>query len=277
MLPSEGSARVLGYDVTRDPEPVKARIGYMSQRSTLYDDMSAEELLHFYGRVYGLDRHSRRRAVETWLERARLTGRARDLIGTLSGGWRQRIALGCAILHRPELLLLDEPTSGTDPVQRREFWELIYRFADEGVTVLVTTHYLDEAEHCATLAFIHAGRIIARGSPSAIKTTAMRGGVLEVVAEPWMRAMTLLRDFPLTRETALYGVAIHAVVDDPAGAAPEVASFLRASGVTVRRVASRSPSLEDVFVSLVEPAARGMPAEGAECAAGGGQEVSGGG
>jgi ABC-2 type transport system ATP-binding protein len=274
MLPSEGSIRVLGHDVTRDPEPVKARIGYMSQRSSLYDDMTAEELLHFYGRVYGLDNRARRLAVGAWLERAELTGRARDLIGTLSGGWRQRIALGCAVLHGPELLLLDEPTSGTDPVQRREFWELIYRFADEGVTVMVTTHYLDEAEHCGTLAFIHAGRIIARGSPSAIKTTAMRGGVLEVVAEPWMDAMTRLRAFPPAREAALHGVAIHVVVDDPELAAPEIAAFLSAGGVTVRRIEARSPSLEDVFVSLVEPGSPGAPDRPAG-AAGRGREVSG--
>lgn len=256
LLPSEGSARVLGLDVTRQPEAVKARIGYMNQRSSLYNDMTAEELLHFYGRVYGLGYRERREEVRGWIERAGLVGRERDLIGSLSGGWRQRLALACAVLHRPELLLLDEPTSGTDPVQRREFWELIYRFADEGTTVLVTTHYMDEAEHCTTLAFIHAGRIIARGTPASIKASAMRGGILEIVAEPWMEAMALLADLPEAREPALHGVAIHAVADDPLGAAPRVAAFLRGRGVTVRRVEPRPPSLEDVFVSLVEPEER---------------------
>jgi ABC-2 type transport system ATP-binding protein len=256
LLPSEGSARVLGYDVVAEPEAVKARIGYMNQRSSLYNDMTPVELLHFYGQIYGLDRRRRRQAVEAWLDRAGLAGRERDLIGTLSGGWRQRLALGCAVLHHPDLLLLDEPTSGTDPAQRREFWELIYRFADEGTTVLVTTHYMDEAEHCATLAFIHAGRIIAQGTPSSIKATAMRGGVLEVVADPWMQAMTLLRRFPATREAALHGVAIHVVVDDAPAAARPVARYLQEGGVTVHRVEPRTPSLEDVFVSLVEPQAR---------------------
>jgi len=172
MAPTSGRAQVLGRDVAREPEAVRQRIGYMSQRSSLYNDLTVAELLHFYGRIYGLGAGERRQKVAGWIERAGLAGRERQLVGTLSGGWRQRLALGCAILHRPELLLLDEPTSGTDPVQRREFWELIYRFADEGTTVLVTTHYMDEAEHCDTLAFIHEGRLIAQGAPAAIKARA---------------------------------------------------------------------------------------------------------
>jgi ABC-2 type transport system ATP-binding protein len=172
MTPSAGRAEVLGLDVAREPEAIRSRIGYMSQRSSLYNDLTAFELLDFYARVYGLRTAERRAKVAGWIERAGLEGRERQLVRTLSGGWRQRLALGCAILHRPELLLLDEPTSGTDPVQRREFWELIYRFGDEGTTVLVTTHYMDEAEHCGTLAFIHGGRIIAQGTPVALKASA---------------------------------------------------------------------------------------------------------
>jgi len=172
MLPSSGRIEVLGLDPTRQGEAVRERVGYMSQRSSLYNDLTVGEILDFYGRIYGLPDEERRRKVAGWIERAGLGGQERRLVGTLSGGWRQRLALGCAILHRPELLLLDEPTSGTDPVQRREFWELIYRFAEEGTTVLVTTHYMDEAEHCGQLAFIHAGRIIARGTPQAIKREA---------------------------------------------------------------------------------------------------------
>ena len=172
MTPSKGRAEVLGLDVAREPEMIRSRIGYMSQRSSLYNDLTVSELLNFYARVYGLSDAERRGKVAGWIERAGLDGRERQLVGTLSGGWRQRLALGCAILHRPELLLLDEPTSGTDPVQRREFWELIYRFGDEGTTVLVTTHYMDEAEHCGTLAFIHGGRIIAQGTPAGIKRAA---------------------------------------------------------------------------------------------------------
>ncbi|MBI2248135.1 MAG: ABC transporter ATP-binding protein [Armatimonadetes bacterium] len=171
LTPSAGTIRVLGEDVQRHPEEIRARIGYMGQRSRLYADLTVSELLHFYGRIYGLPRREREEQVSAWIARTGLRGRERQLVGTLSGGWRQRLALGCAVLHRPELLLLDEPTSGTDPVQRRDFWELIYRFADEGVTVLVTTHYMDEAEHCTQLAFIHAGRIIARGTPASIKAS----------------------------------------------------------------------------------------------------------
>ena len=169
MVPTSGRAEVLGLDAARDAEALRGRIGYMSQRSSLYNDLTVAEILHFYGRIYGLGQAERQQKVAAWIERADLAGREGQLVGTLSGGSRQRLALGCAILHRPELLLLDEPTSGTDPVQRREFWELIYRFADEGTTVLVTTHYMDEAEHCTTLAFIHTGRIIAQGTPDAIK------------------------------------------------------------------------------------------------------------
>lgn len=167
--PTSGRAEVLGFDVAGDPEAIRSRIGYLSQRSTLYNDLTVAELLHFYGRIYGVGDAERHRKVAGWIKEAGLVGRERQLVGTLSGAWRQRLALGCAILHRPELLLLDEPTSGTDPVQRREFWEMIYRFADEGTTVLVTTHYMDEAEHCSTLAFIYDGRIIAHGTPAQIK------------------------------------------------------------------------------------------------------------
>lgn len=252
LPPTAGTARVLGIDVAHDPEAVKARIGYMGQRSNLYGDLTVEELLHFYARIYGLADADRRRKVTGWIERAGLTGRERQLVGTLSGGWRQRLALGCAVLHHPELLLLDEPTSGTDPVQRRDFWDLIYRFADEGTTVLVTTHYMDEAEHCTQLAFIYGGRIIASGTPAAIKAGALRGAVVAVAADPWMEALDLLRHLPVVRDAALHGTAVHAVVDDPAEAIPVMTRSLRAAGLSVTRVEARAPSLEDVFVSLLD-------------------------
>ena len=169
LPPSEGTIRVLGIDVVREPEQIKPRIGYMGQRASLYGDLTATELLNFYARIYGLPEATRRARVAAWIRQARLQDVEHRLVATLSGGWRQRLALGCAVLHEPALLLLDEPTSGTDPVQRREFWDLIYRFAEEGTTVLVTTHYLDEAEHCTTLAFIHGGRILTEGAPAKIK------------------------------------------------------------------------------------------------------------
>jgi ABC-2 type transport system ATP-binding protein len=176
LPPSDGQISVLGIDVVSQPEQIKPRIGYMGQRSSLYGDLTAVELLNFYARIYGLPEAVRRARVAGWIHRAGLQDVERRLVGTLSGGWRQRLALGCAVLHEPQLLLLDEPTSGTDPLQRREFWDLIYRFAEEGTTVLVTTHYLDEAEHCSTLAFIHGGRILTEGTPAKIKAAFTAGG-----------------------------------------------------------------------------------------------------
>ncbi len=260
LAPSEGTIRVLGVDVARQPEAVKSRIGYMVQRGALYADLTVEELLHFYGRIYGLPGPERRRKVAGWIQRAGLQGRERQLVGTLSGGWRQRLALGCAVLHHPDLLLLDEPTSGTDPVQRREFWDLIYRFADEGTTVLVTTHYMDEAEHCTTLAFIHRGRIIAQGPPAEVRRRVLGDGVVEVVAEPWQEALQILRAWPPARSAALYGTAVHVVADDPRRAAAEAPEVLRARGLRVHRVEVRPASLEDVFVLLM--GAAGVGGEG---------------
>lgn len=178
LPPSEGQITVLDVDVVADPERIKPQIGYMGQRASLYGDLTVGELLNFYGRIYGLPSAVRQQRVAAWIKRADLQDVEGHLVATLSGGWRQRLALGCAVLHEPPLLLLDEPTSGTDPVQRREFWDLIYRFAEEGTTVLVTTHYLDEAEHCSTLAFIYGGRILTQGSPAAIKTAYTRRGVV---------------------------------------------------------------------------------------------------
>ena len=252
MDPSDGEAEVLGFDVRRQAEDLKSRIGYMSQRSSLYADLSVTEQLDFYARVYGLDDATRRRKVGGWIETAGLAGRERDLVSTLSGGWRQRLALGCAIMHRPELLLLDEPTSGVDPQSRREFWDLIYRFADEGTTVMVTTHYMDEAEHCDRLAFIYGGRIVAEGAPSEIKQRHLRGQLLEVQTDEWMPALDIVQASPLVADAALYGTAIHALVGDPAAATRALRRDLEAAGLHVRGIAPITPTLEDVFVALVE-------------------------
>lgn len=253
MDPSEGEAEVLGLDVHRQAEALKSRIGYMSQRSSLYADLTVSEQLEFYARVYGLDAATRRRKVDGWIETAGLAGRERDLVSTLSGGWRQRLALGCAIMHRPELLLLDEPTSGVDPQSRRGFWDLIYRFADEGTTVMVTTHYMDEAEHCDRLAFIYGGRIVAEGAPEEIKHRHLPGELLEVQADEWMTALDVVQASALVVEAALHGTTIHALVRDAAAAAA-LRADLDARGVGVRRIAPITPTLEDVFVALVEHA-----------------------
>ena len=250
LEPSEGRAEVLGYDVARDPEQIKARIGYMSQRFSLYDDLTVEENLGFYAGVYGLRPAEARAAIAEWVGRAGLRGRERALAGELSGGWKQRLAFGCAVLHRPRMVFLDEPTSGVDPVSRRAFWDLIDEFSISGITIMVTTHYMDEAEHCDTLAFIYGGRIIASGTPAEIKRQ-MPGALLEVRASPIDQALETLRRRPDVREAALFGRTIHVTVDDAAAAGP-LRAALADAGIAVEGVRPVRPSLEDAFVSLVE-------------------------
>jgi ABC-2 type transport system ATP-binding protein len=252
LPPTEGSAEVLGYDVARDPERIKRQIGYMSQRFSLYNDLTVEENLAFYAGVYGLSREEGRARAAEWIARADLRGRERLLAAALSGGWKQRLAFGCAMLHRPQMVFLDEPTSGVDPVSRREFWDLIGQFAEGGVTVMVTTHYMDEAEHCDMLAFIYAGKIIAMGTPEEIKRREMSGELLEVVTPEYAEALEVLAARPEVQEAALFGRAIHVTVADSRSALPALREALAARGLTVDRIAPVSPSLEDAFVSLVE-------------------------
>jgi ABC-2 type transport system ATP-binding protein len=249
--PTAGDAQVLGHDIRREPEQLKARLGYMSQRSSLYADLTVLEQLDFYARVYGLDPATRRAKVSGWIETAGLAGRESALVSTLSGGWRQRLALGAAVMHHPDLLLLDEPTSGVDPLSRRGFWELIYRFADDGTTVMVTTHYMDEAEHCDRLAFIYGGRIVATGAPAEIKRAHLPGELLEVRCDDWMRALDVVRVVPLVRDASLYGVKIHVLVDDSATARGPLQAAVEAAGVGLRRIAPIAPTLEDIFVAIV--------------------------
>ena len=260
--PTAGEAEVLGYNVRTQAELLKARLGYMSQRASLYADLTVTEQLDFYARIYGLDAATRREKVGGWIATSGLAGREQDLVATLSGGWRQRLALGCAVMHHPELLMLDEPTSGVDPQSRREFWELIYRFADEGTTVMVTTHYMDEAEHCDRLAFIYGGRIVAEGVPAEIKRRHLPGELLEVVCDEWMQAIDLVRASPHVLEAALYGTAIHALVHEAGPAREALTRDLAAAGVHVHRIAPISPTLEDVFVALVDRPAAGAEAGG---------------
>ncbi len=252
LSPTTGQAEVLGYDVTRDPEQIKARIGYMSQRFSLYNDLTVEENLAFYAGVYGLPRNEARSRAAEWIARADLRGRERMPAGALSGGWKQRLALGCAVLHRPRMVFLDEPTSGVDPVSRREFWDLIGQFTESGVTVMVTTHYMDEAEHCDTLAFIFGGRIIAMGTPEEIRREKMSGELLEIITPQYAEALEALAARPGIREAALFGRAIHVTVPDSRAALPVLREALANRGVTVDSIAPVAPSLEDVFVSLVE-------------------------
>jgi ABC-2 type transport system ATP-binding protein len=251
LEPTDGGGRVLGLDLRREPERIKAAIGYMSQRFSLYDDLSAAENLVFYAMVYGVAGRARRERVDRMIQLADLVGREETLAGRLSGGYRQRLALACALVHAPRLVFLDEPTAGVDPVSRRTFWELIRRLVDGGVTVVVTTHYMDEAEHCDRLGFIYQGRIIAQGTPAAIKAEAFGRPVYEVeVADP-RRAIDLLGEWALVEEAVRYGPRVRVVGARRAPDAEGVRAYLREAGLeaTVRAVA---PTVEDVFISFVD-------------------------
>ena len=254
LEPTSGSAVVGGIDVGSDPEGVKRRIGYMSQRFSLYELLTVDQNISFFGGVYGLDGTAlaeRRRFV---IDMAGLAGREHTLARDLAGGWRQRLALGCAILHEPAILFLDEPTGGVDPLSRRQFWRLIDTLAQSGVTVLVTTHYLDEAERCHRVALIHAGRLAAIGTPGEVKQIFAGRPILEVRSPRSVDAMRLLDDYPEIEKTSLFGTAVHAVLRDE-GVAPDViAQRLRAAGVEVESLTPVVPSLEDVVLDVIDRA-----------------------
>jgi len=256
LAPTSGTALVDGVDVSRDPEGVKRRIGYMSQRFSLYERLTVDQNIRFFAGIYGLDRarfEQRRRFV---IEMAGLKGREHARAGDLAGGWRQRLGLGCAILHEPPIVFLDEPTGGVDPLSRRHFWDLIDQLSSSGVTVLVTTHYLDEAEHCHRLAVIHAGRLAAIGSTAELKRVFAGRSILEIHAANPIEAMRLLDQMPAVEKTSVFGTAVHAVLTTVAGdAAGELRKRLEAAGIQVTSIASVQPSLEDVFLELVEQAA----------------------
>jgi ABC-2 type transport system ATP-binding protein len=256
LKPSGGEAHVLGYNSAAQTKAMQAQIGYMSQLFTLYNDLTAHENIRFYGRTYGLSRAALNEREAEVIEMAGLRGRENRLTGNLSGGWKQRLALGCAILHRPKALFLDEPTAGVDPISRRDFWGLIYSMAKKGVTVLVTTHSMDEAELCQRVGFISQGRLIALDTPEHLKQTRMRGHVLEISTQDPDRALQVLKAaraggrLPL-EEVALYGAQIHAVVPDAeAYRLPIEALLLEEAGLPAR-VEWIAPSLEDVFISAV--------------------------
>jgi ABC-2 type transport system ATP-binding protein len=267
LEPTSGTAIVGGVDVTRDPEAVKRRIGYMSQRFSLYELLTVDQNIAFWGGIYGLDPArlaARRRFV---IEMAGLAGRATTLARDLAGGWRQRLALGCAILHEPAILFLDEPTGGVDPLSRRQFWRLIDTLSQSGVTVLVTTHYLDEAERCHRVALIHAGKLAAIGTTSEVKQVFAGRPILEIRTDTPVEVMRLLDGFPEVEKTSLFGTAVHAVLRDAAVTPDAIADRLRAAGVTVAAVATVTPSLEDVFLDVIDRAEGTAPRPGSGQAA----------
>ena len=251
LKPTSGEATVLGFDIVRQTAEIKKRIGYMSQRFSLYDDLTVDENLNFFGRTYGVRRKRLRARKDFVLHMAGLEGREGELTRNLSGGWKQRLALGTAIIHEPEMLFLDEPTAGVDPISRRAFWDLIYELADRGTTIMVTTHYMDEAELCQRLAFIQHGRIVADGSPAGIKEREMHGQVLEIDCEEPALAIPALREMGIFEEVALYGAQIHAVAPNVDVLKPQIERRLEDEGVQVRTMDVIAPSLEDVFISSV--------------------------
>lgn len=254
LLPTEGEAHVLGYDVRREAEHVRARVGYMSQRFALYDELTVWENLAFYGGVYGV---GDREHMQATLARTGLQGKERARAGTLSAGWRQRLALAVALVHRPELLFLDEPTSGVDPNARRAFWDLIYDIVDEGVTVFVTTHYMDEAEYCHRVGVMRAGHLLAMDTPSALKEQALHGHVWEAHLEAddhgpaLLHGLATLQGHPQVIRAALAGDHLR-IVAQPSASPETLRAALGDEGLAVAHLETAEASLEDVFLSLAQ-------------------------
>lgn len=258
--PTSGSAAVGGFDIRREPERVKRTIGYMSQKFSLYDDLTVAENIRFFGGAYGLSRKAVDGRMPWILEMAGLEGREKSLTRALSQGWKQRLALGCAVLHEPRIVFLDEPTGGVDPASRRRFWELINDLSGRGMTVFVTTHYLDEAEYCNDIRLIHAGRIVAAGSPQELKTRYIRNPILEVASDRTVEALEILQKEPWVRETSIFGTSLHISVDDEEEGRRLIRERLDREGLAVQRIDRIMPSLEDVFIQQIEGRPAAAPA-----------------
>ncbi len=239
-----------GLNVATKSEEIRQRIGYMSQKFSLYEDLRVVENLRFFAGLYSVPSKDVPERIAWAVKMAGLEGRERAITGSLPVGWKQRLALGCAVLHHPPIVFLDEPTSGVDPVTRQQFWELIHQMAGEGVTVFVTTHYMDEAEYCNRLVLIDRGQIVAMGTPTELKKSAMRGELLLIECEPLGPALEVLPKVPGVLDTAVFGNALHAVVSDSQATIAKIRAALEAKQIRVRRAEVIPPSLEDVFVSL---------------------------
>jgi ABC-2 type transport system ATP-binding protein len=252
LQPTSGQGTVAGFDIIRETEEIKKKIGYMSQRFSLYDDLTVEENIDFFSGIYRIPPERKKERKEWVIAMAGLEEHRTSMTSILSGGWKQRLALGCAILHEPPIIFLDEPTSGVDPVSRRNFWDLIYHMAGEGVTVFVTTHYMDEAEYCDRLGLIYRGELIALGTPEELKTAHMEEEIVELMCDRPQEVMDLVELLPGVRHAALFGRGLHLVVEDAEMAIPLISENLKASGHGSSYPEKITPSLEDVFVSLIE-------------------------
>lgn len=250
--PTSGTASVGGFNIGHEPEQVKRVIGYMSQKFSLYEDLTVAENIRFFGGIYGLSKKTIDSRLRWILEMAGLKGRERSVTRTLSSGWKQRLALGCAILHEPEIVFLDEPTGGVDPGSRRRFWELINELSERKVTVFVTTHYLDEAEYCNDIRLIHAGRIVAGGSPRELKAEVIRNPILEVTSSRAVDALETLRKEPWVLGTSIFGTSLHVSVENEEEGRQLVRERLSREGIVPEKVDRILPSLEDVFIHRIE-------------------------
>ena len=252
LAPTGGAGTVAGYDIRTEAERIKTHIGYMSQKFSLYEDLTVEENIDFYSGIYRIPAEKKRARKEWAIEMAGLQEHRHSKTGTLSGGWKQRLSLGCAVLHEPPIIFLDDPTSGVDPMSRRRFWELIYELAGRGVTIFVTTHYMDEAEYCDRIGLVYRGELIALGSPQKLKTELMKEDVLEVQCERPQEAMEALEQLGSVREVALFGKGLHVVAMDGPAAERDIRNLLVKQAYPVHSIETIVPSLEDVFVSLIE-------------------------
>lgn len=253
LLPTSGKGSVAGFDIIKDGEKIKENIGYMSQKFSLYEDLTVEENIDFYSGIYKIPKDRKRERKDWVLKMAGLDDHSKTKTSVLSGGWKQRLALGCAIIHEPPILFLDEPTSGVDPISRRKFWELIHGLSESGVTIFVTTHYMDEAEYCDRIALIYKGDLIALGTSSSLKTEFMQEEIMDIDCDQPQDAMEILEGFKGVKEVALFGKGLHIVAEEPAESLlPKIKDHLEEKGYPVARIEKIMPSLEDVFVSLIE-------------------------
>jgi ABC-2 type transport system ATP-binding protein len=251
IAPTSGGATVMGYDVMKEPERVRENIGYMSQKFSLFQDLTVDENLRFYAGIYGLTAEKFEERRTYILNMADLEGRESELTGNLSVGWKQRLALGCATIHEPKLIFLDEPTSGVDPTARRQFWELLYELARDGVTLFVTTHYMDEATHCNRLAFIYRGDIIAEGTPQEVKADLMSDTILQVAVDDGESALAALETRPDVEEAYMQGSLVHVNIGRVAAEQADLGGYLTERGFEVHGIERVEPTLEDAFVRLV--------------------------
>ncbi len=252
ITPTSGKASVIGFDVLKQAEQIKAHIGYMSQKFSLYEDLTVEENIDFYSGIYQIPQAQKKERKDWVVKMSGLDEHRDSLAAILAGGWRQRLALGCALLHKPQVIFLDEPTSGVDPISRRNFWDLIYQLAAEGVTIFVTTHYMDEAEYCDRLAMIYRGELVAIGTPDELKDQYMTADILNLECSDPFAALQVVKEIPEIKEAALFGRGLHLTVEDAQLAIPIITSVLKERQIHYARLGKINPSLEDVFVSIIE-------------------------